>query len=420
MIDARDFLDAVAGYANAPTNGPKSSATRPTRLGTVDPYYTSGTARVLFDGENVLSSRGYSWVSSYTPKAGERVYLVPVGQTYLIGGSLMSSVPYSRYNDLQLLSGYSNYSATFHNPSFTKTESGLVKLAGMVSNTNTGTLGNYDIIATLPEGFRPSVDMLFPVMTGAGNTVGTVGIKTSGEILTRNAVQGIWFSLGNIVFQTQELDWTTPALASGWEVGLYSKFMRQPQYAVDSAGRTLLRGSFGETGTSPTADSVVFTVDSAARPFGQVIYTVATALTGPDSFAHTVSSATTGTFSWRMGSGNDDEVSIDGTMYPPRDASWTAPTLLNGWVSYSTGSSPGYYKDSDGVVYLRGLVKTGTIAQAAFNLPAGYRPAKNIIRVTPSNQAIGRLDITAGGNVVPQAGSNTWFSLDSVSFTAEA
>lgn len=55
---------------------------------------------------------------------------------------------------------------------------------------------------------------------------------------------------------------------------------------------------------------------------------------------------------------------------------WITPTLLNGWVDFSPSYSPvSFYKDSMGVVHLRGTVKSGA-SGIIFNLPEGYRPSK--------------------------------------------
>jgi hypothetical protein len=59
------------------------------------------------------------------------------------------------------------------------------------------------------------------------------------------------------------------------------------------------------------------------------------------------------------------------------------PSFLGGSSNYGTigglgqGETAGFYKDREGVVHLKGLIKTGTsgtLAGALFQLPAGYRP----------------------------------------------
>jgi hypothetical protein len=42
----------------------------------VDPNYTSGRPRLIFDGETEVSGKAYPYLSSYTPQANDRVMLV--------------------------------------------------------------------------------------------------------------------------------------------------------------------------------------------------------------------------------------------------------------------------------------------------------------------------------------------------------
>ena len=72
-----------------------------------------------------------------------------------------------------------------------------------------------------------------------------------------------------------------------------------------------------------------------------------------------------------------------------------------------------------GVVHLRGLVKSGTVGLAIFNLPEGYRPSAREAIATISNGAIGRCDIKTSGNVIAYIGNNAWFSLDGITFRAD-
>ncbi|MCP4710447.1 MAG: hypothetical protein GY869_17630 [Planctomycetes bacterium] len=56
--------------------------------------------------------------------------------------------------------------------------------------------------------------------------------------------------------------------------------------------------------------------------------------------------------------------------------SWQTPAFQNSWINYGSGYNPAqYFKDSMGIVHLRGLVKNVTLGQTVFTLPAGYRPA---------------------------------------------
>jgi hypothetical protein len=99
---------------------------------------------------------------------------------------------------------------------------------------------------------------------------------------------------------------------------------------------------------------------------------------------------------------------------------WIDVTFQNNWVNYGNGyNPPAYFKDSSGIVHLRGMVMNGTIGSAIFTLPAGYRPQfRELQAVQTNSNTIGRLDILTDGQVQPLTGSNVWFSLDGVTFRA--
>jgi len=99
---------------------------------------------------------------------------------------------------------------------------------------------------------------------------------------------------------------------------------------------------------------------------------------------------------------------------------WQTPTMENGWVRYSsTYNAPGYFKDSMGIVHLRGMIKSGTIGRHAFTLPSGYRPARRELMATLTNGNVAsRLDVLTNGQVDPYSGSNRWVSLDGLTFRA--
>lgn len=103
---------------------------------------------------------------------------------------------------------------------------------------------------------------------------------------------------------------------------------------------------------------------------------------------------------------------------------WIAPTLLNSWANYDTVNyNPvGYFKDTLGIVHLRGAMKNGTIGQVIFVLPAGYRPAKIewhvAISCSPTTLTLALVTVSSDGNVVASNGANAWFSLDGIIFRA--
>ncbi|MBL5830853.1 collagen-like protein [Bacillus sporothermodurans] len=57
-------------------------------LGKIDPNYTSGNPKIVFDGETTPSSKRYTKLSSYQVMPNDRVILSKVGKTYVVLGSL--------------------------------------------------------------------------------------------------------------------------------------------------------------------------------------------------------------------------------------------------------------------------------------------------------------------------------------------
>lgn len=150
-------------------------------------------------------------------------------------------------------------------------------------------------------------------------------------------------------------------------------------------------------------------------------------------------------------------------QYITQQEPWQTPTFQNGWVNYDTTYNPaGYFKDSLGIVHLRGLVKIPPVMKSStpdmppsifpgggwppgmfpgnmpplpvpvsvpvpitndnntiFILPPGYRPSNRELQAVQTNEnAIGRLDVLTSGQVVVVSGNTGWLSLDGVTFRA--
>lgn len=97
------------------------------------------------------------------------------------------------------------------------------------------------------------------------------------------------------------------------------------------------------------------------------------------------------------------------------DTGWLYPTFQNGWVNYGGTFTPARYRKSAGnMVYIDGLIKSGTMNATAFQLATGYRSTHRIIMSTMSvdNAANNRIDIINGtGQVNPISGANGWVSI---------
>lgn len=81
-----------------------------------------------------------------------------------------------------------------------------------------------------------------------------------------------------------------------------------------------------------------------------------------------------------------------------------APTLLNSWVNFGAPTQNAGYTLHQGMVILRGTVKSGTVGSPIFTLPVGYRPSGNVGFAIVSNALFGYIIIESDGDVVLATG----------------
>jgi hypothetical protein len=126
-----------------------------------------------------------------------------------------------------------------------------------------------------------------------------------------------------------------------------------------------------------------------------------------------------------------DALTIDPGGVKIEQEAWKAVSsgdFKNGWVNWkdlAEGYAPaGYFRDSLGIVHLRGVVQDGTVGWGTgviFTLPAGYRPEYRSVHTVMSSPGVfGQLEVAANGDVVacfPEEKQRS-FSLDGVTFRA--
>lgn len=99
---------------------------------------------------------------------------------------------------------------------------------------------------------------------------------------------------------------------------------------------------------------------------------------------------------------------------------WTPVSFLNGWVNYGSGLTTAAYCREGDRIYLKGVVKSGTIGATIFFLPVGYRPSERMLfpGVSSSSgvQVHTRIDVLSNGEVRLISGGNEYLSLDAVNF----
>lgn len=90
--------------------------------------------------------------------------------------------------------------------------------------------------------------------------------------------------------------------------------------------------------------------------------------------------------------------------------------FLNGWVNYGGSFPKASYKKNGKQVYLKGLIKSGTVGENAFLLPEGYRPNEPLFFSETSNSGLAEIRVEKTGYVNIRKGSNGWTSLTGISY----
>ncbi|WP_136053426.1 hypothetical protein [Microbacterium sp. K5D] len=107
------------------------------------------------------------------------------------------------------------------------------------------------------------------------------------------------------------------------------------------------------------------------------------------------------------------------------DTGWVALPLSpgSGWVNFGGAYGATRYRRINGVVYVTGMVKSGTTApgQTIGTLPIGFRPAAYIMRSVAASNASGvaQVDVTATGQILHGSGVSAVFTALEFSFPAE-
>ena len=78
---------------------------------------------------------------------------------------------------------------------------------------------------------------------------------------------------------------------------------------------------------------------------------------------------------------------------------WQTPVLENGWTAWGNGYPSAAYRREGKKIYLRGVVKSGTIGSAIFTLPEGFRPANPLILT-------GAVQLTSRNTGTPNTGTS--------------
>ena len=322
----------------------------------------------------------------------------------------------SGWNSLSLASGWSFYNNPFNTPAYFRTSSGVVTLKGLIKKSSA--IGSNEVIATLPVSYRPSGVLIFSTSTNA-NVYSQLQIYPNGNITVVKGDAG-WLSLDGIQFIPDNGNYSRIALTplyNGWAnyTSVYGGAYTTPSYTVDNIGRVYLQGL--ATGGTMTDGTVIARLPANIRPSRYMH--IPAANSGYGIIA--VSQSSNSGIEAKSGTASNNYLSLKTIYYPASVGTWTDIPLSNGWVAYdvNTFSTPQCIKANDGLVSLKGLIRSGTATAGTVigTLPANCRPntARGLFGVA-SNEAYGRLDVYPTGELVINAGSNAWFSLDGVTY----
>ncbi|HRN90083.1 MAG TPA: hypothetical protein PK265_00640 [Candidatus Saccharibacteria bacterium] len=320
----------------------------------------------------------------------------------------------SGWHALPLSSGWTFYNNPFNTPEYRRTSSGIITLKGLIKKSSGVVLD--ETFATLPASYRPDSYLLYTTSTNA-NVYSKIRIHPDGTMHANKADAG-WLSLDGIQFIPDNGKYEqiplTP-LYNGWApyVSVYGSGYEAPSYTVDDIGRVYLQGLV--TGGTVTDGTLIARLPSNLLPSLYMHIPAAN-----NNYSLIGVSANQGIVA-KGGSASNGYLATQAIYYPASVGTWTDIPLSNGWVTYnaSTFSTPQCIKASDGLVSLKGLIRSGTATAGTVigTLPVSCRPntARGLFGVA-SNLAYGRLDVYPTGELVINAGSNSYFSLDGVTY----
>jgi hypothetical protein len=128
-----------------------------------------------------------------------------------------------------------------------------------------------------------------------------------------------------------------------------------------------------------------------------------------------------------------DRLEVNGTLSVSRQEAWQPAKFTRSggfparfvWTNYgSSYSGAQFFKDSIGIVHLRGMIKAPApaVGTIVFTLPAGYRPAHQElfgVACAPNPPNSARVDIrTNGALIVSACNDPRWVTLSGITFQA--
>lgn len=106
------------------------------------------------------------------------------------------------------------------------------------------------------------------------------------------------------------------------------------------------------------------------------------------------------------------------------DSGWQSLTLANSWLNFGGGYASARYRKVNGIVYIQGTIKSGTVAPGTLlaTLPAGFRPSAHIVAPAfqAATSALSVEVLSTGGLVIGAVAFNNTRTDINVSFPVDA
>jgi len=321
-------------------------------------------------------------------------------------GSATGTIPLWYTCNLQ--AGWTDFGIPYAGNEYTKTSNDFVMLHGLIHN-GAATAGT--VICTLPAAYRPSARLTFHTI--AAGAASRIDVLPTGEVMIGYAAGNGWLVLDGIQFMasTSSISWTNLSLLNNWAP--FGNGFATPQYGLDGAGRVQIQGVANHTAT--INNSAIAQVPAAYKPSLNLFAMAVSQTNSYDLMTIDSAGNLANAFS------NSGYFSTQATYYPSTYGGWITPTLTGLWSNFGSGwDTAQYTKSADGVVTVKGLIKSGTTSAGTVvaTLPAGYRPLATTIMTVTGNNAYARFDLQPNGQIVIDTASATFTSLN-FSFIAE-
>lgn len=310
--------------------------------------------------------------------------------------------------------------STYTTPRFRLDSEGWVKLSGLAKS---GTLGS--AIFTLPVGYRPLRDWFCTSL--ANNVIGYVKVAAATGAVTVSSPGGgtnAFVSLDNAYFPSWqshsefEGKYNIIAQASAnWQARTDADIEFQTGIFKRKSGMYQIGGIHAVSTGASAGLPLLHMQPNWSYIFAAADNSGTAKRLDIQSRGGLVTPTTTTTFTINHG---------EYGLFDLEDE-WIDLTYQNSWVDFGIDANmthvkpAGYWKDSDGFVHVRGMVKSGSSATAVIaTLPAAYRPVKRQAFTCFSSTGLCRIDVKDNGEISAAAGgSTTWTSFSGICFYAD-